>query len=75
MDGISEWANQWVEQYLQLTILYQEDWALWLPIATTVHNNAQNTTTRQVPSSVLVGFTPTLAPSSNQQFGVPVADD
>ena len=44
-------------------------------MATAVHNNAQNGTTRQVPNSVLTGFTPTLAPSSNQTFGVPAADD
>ena len=74
-DGISERANQWLEQYLRLTIAHQEDWAVWLPMATAVHNNAQNGTTRQVPNSVLMGFTPTLTPSSNQKFGVPAADD
>ena len=74
-DGISEWANQWLEQYLHLTVLHQEDWAQWLPMATAVHNNAQNTTTQQTPNTVLMGFTPTLAPSSNQKFGVPAADD
>ena len=26
-DGISERANQWLEQYLRLTISHQEDWA------------------------------------------------
>ena len=44
-DGISEQANQWLEQYLRLTIAHQEDWAMWLPMATAVHNNAQNGTT------------------------------
>ena len=47
----------------------------WLPMATAVHNNAQNTTTQQTPNMVLMGFTPTLAPSSDQKFGVPAADD
>ena len=74
-DGISERANQWLEQYLCLTASHQEDWAQWLPMATAVHNNAQNTTTRQTPNAVLMGFTPTLTLSSNQQFGVPAADD
>ena len=74
-DGISERANQWLEQYLRLTVLYQEDWAQWLPMATVVHNNAQNTTMQQTPNTVLMGFTSTLAPSSNQKFGVPAADD
>ena len=44
-------------------------------MATAVHNNAQNMTTRQTPNMVLMGFTPPLAPSSDQKFGVPAADD
>ena len=75
MDGISEWANQWLEQYLRLMISHQEDWVQWLPMATVVHNNAQNTTMRQNPSSVLIGFTPTLTPLAGQRLGVLAADD
>ena len=44
-------------------------------MATAVHNNAQNTTTQQTLNTVLMGFTPTLAPFSNQKFGVPAAND
>ena len=44
-------------------------------MATAVHNNAQNTTTQQTPNMVLMGFTSTLALSSDQKFGVPAADD
>ena len=60
-DEILERANQWLEQYLQLVMSHQENWAQWLPMATAVHNNAQNTTTKQVPSEVLMGFSPILA--------------
>ena len=56
-------------------ITHQEDWAQWLPMATAVHNNAQNTTTQQSPNTVLMGFTPTLAPSLHQTLGIPAADD
>ena len=74
-DGISERANQWLEQYLHLTISHQEDWVQWLPMATVVHNNAQNMTMRQTPNMVLMGFTPTLASLMNQTLGVPAMDD
>ena len=40
MDRLSEWKNQWVEQYLRLITGGQpEDWSDWLTIATAVHNN------------------------------------
>ena len=74
-DGISERANQWLEQYLRLVITHQEDWAQWLPMVTAVHNNAHNTTMQQSPNTVLMGFTPTLAPSLHQTLGVLSADD
>ena len=44
-------------------------------MATAVHNNARNTTTQQSPNTVLMGFTPTLAPSLHQTLGVLAADD
>ena len=45
-DGLSEWKNQWVEQYLHtVTLMAPEDWTNWLSIATTVHNNRRNATT------------------------------
>ena len=55
--------------------LHQEDWAQWLPMATAVHNNAQNTTTKQTPNSVLMGFAPTLTPLRIQTLGILAADD
>ena len=74
-DGISERANQWLEQYLRLTAMHQEDWAQWLPMATAVHNNVQNTTTKQVPNTVLMGFSPVLTLFMAQASGVPAVDD
>ena len=40
MDGLSERKNQWLEQYLRLMTINQEDWATMLPIVSLVHNNA-----------------------------------
>ena len=75
MDGISKQANQWLKQYLQLVLSHQEDWAQWLPMATVVHNNAQNVTMKQVPSNVLMGFSPILAPLMMQTLGVLAVND
>ena len=55
-------------------VSHQEDWAQLLPMATVVHNNVQNTTMKQTPSSVLMGFTPTLTPLTSQTLGVPAVD-
>src|SRR5260221_11422256 len=64
-DGLSEWKNQWVEQYLRLVTSSQpEDWSIWLPIATAVHNNRRNATTGLSPNQILLGYETTLVPSS-----------
>ena len=44
-------------------------------MATAVHNNAQNMTTKQVPNIVLLGFSPMLAPLTRHTLGVLAADD
>jgi hypothetical protein len=55
--------NQWVEQYLRLTInSAQTDWSDWLGIATMVHNNHKNATINIAPSEALLGYTPRLHP-------------
>ena len=74
-DEILERANQWLKQYLQLITLHQEDWAQWLPLATAVHNNAQNATTKQVPNMILMGISPALTPETVQTLGVPATND
>jgi hypothetical protein len=62
-DGLSERKNQWVEQYLRLvTSLEPETWADWLPIATLVHNNRRNATTKISPNQALLGYEPQEAP-------------
>ena len=38
----------------------QDDWAQWLPIATAVHNNAINASTKVAPTEALLGYLPQL---------------
>src|SRR5713226_4094493 len=65
-NGLSEWKNQWVEQYLHLVTSSQpEDWSTWLPIATAVHNNRRNATTGLSPNQILLGYETTLIPISH----------
>jgi hypothetical protein len=64
MDGLSEWTNQWIEQYLQLITTNQNKWSKWLPIATAVHNNSRNSTMGFTLSELLLGWEP---PLSSQQ--------
>ena len=60
-DGLSERKNQWIEQFLRfLTMHQQDDWAQWLPIATAVHNNAINASTKVAPTEALLGYLPRL---------------
>jgi hypothetical protein len=60
-DGLSEWTNQWIEQYLRLITVNQNEWSKWLPMATAVHNNSQNSTTGFTPNELLIGWEPPLA--------------
>jgi Chromo (CHRromatin Organisation MOdifier) domain/Integrase zinc binding domain len=60
-DGLSEQANQWVEQYLRLITANQNEWSKWLPMATAVHNNSKNSTTSFAPNELLIGWEPPLA--------------
>ena len=48
-----------MEQYLRfVTSASQDDWSDWLAIATTVHNNYPNATTRIAPIEALLGYSP-----------------
>jgi hypothetical protein len=60
-DGLSERTNQWIEQYLHLITTNQNQWSKWLPLATTVHNNSQNSTMGFAPNELLIGWEPPLA--------------
>ena len=63
-DGLSEWKNQWIKQYLQtVTASHPKDWSLWISVASAVHNNWVNTTTGLSPNQILLGYTPELVPS------------
>jgi RNase H-like domain found in reverse transcriptase/Integrase zinc binding domain/Chromo (CHRromatin Organisation MOdifier) domain len=71
-DGLSEWKNQWVEQYLRLICTNQDQWSKWLPVVTAVHNNTRNSTTGFAPNTLLLGWEPLLTPdqtvpTSNQK--------
>jgi hypothetical protein len=53
--------NQWVEQYLRLVAsTRQDDWSLWLPLATAVHNAQVNSTTRITSFQAILGYTSNL---------------
>src|SRR5580693_679447 len=74
-DGLSERKNQWVEQYLRLICTNQDDWARWLPVATAVHNNAQNVTTGFSPNTLLLGWEPPLSPDQTTPTSNQKAED
>ena len=64
-DGLLEWKNQWVEQYLRIiTLLHPEDWTNWISIATIIHNNQRNATTKLLPNQIILGYEPTLTPET-----------
>ena len=64
-DGLSERKNQWIEQYLRIiTSLHPEDWTNWISIATIVHNNRRNATTKLSPNQIILGYEPTLTPET-----------
>jgi hypothetical protein len=62
-DGLLEWKNQWIEQYLRLiSTVAPEDWMYWLALALAVHNNWKNMTMGLSPNQVLLGYEITLSP-------------
>jgi hypothetical protein len=59
MDGQSERANQWLEQYLRIYGNYQQDnWARWLPLVQFVHNTWLSSTTGKTLFELIMGVTP-----------------
>jgi hypothetical protein len=46
-----------------ITLAQPEDWTEWLSIASAVHNNRQNATTRLSPNQILLGYKIKLFPS------------
>src|SRR6266851_8397387 len=73
-NGLSEWKNQWVEQFLQLVATNQEDWSTALPLATLVHNNLQNATIRTSLNQLLIGLEPPATLSQVEGTSNPLAE-
>jgi hypothetical protein len=72
-NGLSEWMNQWIEQYLRLvTSASPKDWTYWLTIASAVYNNRVNQTIGTSPNQILLGYNLVLMPlegtASNNQI-------
>ena len=56
-DRLTEQKNRWVKQYICLYISARQDnWEVWLPIATFIHNQWPNTTTKHSPHKILLGY-------------------
>jgi transposase InsO family protein len=73
-DGLSERANQWLEQFLRLTTANQEDWSTALPIATLIHNNSENSTIKASPNQLLIGREPPATLSQGKGTDNPTAE-
>jgi hypothetical protein len=68
--------NQWVEQYLRLVAsMRQDDWSLWLPLATAVHNARVNSTTRITPFQAILGYNPNLTGGAIRESANQLATD
>ena len=62
-NGQTEWANQVLEQYLQVYTNYQQDdWSELLPLAEFAYNNATNATTGVSPFFANKGYHLELTP-------------
>ena len=73
-DGLTERKNQWIEQYLHLVMGNSEDWSNLLPLATLVHNNSANSTTRLAPNQLLIGREPPATPAQAEGGDNPLAE-
>jgi hypothetical protein len=75
-DGLSEWKNQWVEQYLHLvTLAAPKDWTQWLALAMAVHNNRRNMMTKLSPNQILLGYDVTLNPGITSPMSNETAEE
>ena len=70
-NGASEWANQWLEQYLRIwTADDQTTWAQYLSLVKFVHNSWPHDWTTLMPHKLLFGVKP-LFPLSNEEAKTP----
>jgi len=73
-DRLTEQKNQWLEQYLCLVMVNNEEWSNLLPLATLVHNNLANSTTRLAPNQLLIGREPPATPAQAEGVDNPLAE-
>jgi hypothetical protein len=74
MDGLTERKNQWLEQFLQLVMANDKRWSDLLALATLVHNNLANTTTRLAPNQQLIGWEPPAMPAQGEGADNPLVE-
>jgi len=72
-DGLTEHKNQWLEQFLQLVVANNNEWSNLLPLATLVHNNSANSTTRLAPNQLLIRREPPAMPVQEEGSDNPLA--
>jgi hypothetical protein len=64
-DGLSEWKNQWIEQYLWLiSSVVPKDWTYGLALVLAIHNNRWNSTMGLSPNQILLRYNITLNPGA-----------
>jgi hypothetical protein len=73
-DRLMECKNQWIEQYLRLVAGNDKEWSNMLPIATLVHNNSGNSTTRLMPNQLLIGGEPPTTLAQGEGTDNPLAE-
>jgi hypothetical protein len=74
MDRLTERKNQWLEQYLRLVVANNKEWSELLPLATLVHNNLANSSTRLTPNQLLIGWEPPAMPTHGEGAENPLAE-
>ena len=75
-DGQTEYANQTLEQYLQIYCNYQQDnWHSLLPIAEFCYNNTSSSTTGVSPFFANKGYNPTFTVYSEYELASMKAQD
>jgi hypothetical protein len=74
MDRLTECKNQWLEQYLRLVAGNDKEWSTLLAMATLVHNNSANATTRLAPNQLLIGREPPPMPAQGEGLDNPLAE-
>ena len=73
-DGLTERKNQWLEQYIRLVAGNDKEWSTLLAMATLVHNNARNATTRLAPNQLLIGREPPATLAQGEGSDNPLAE-